>query len=341
MLSALPGRLPVPTEMSVTEGVQPDGAPWQVSSTKIFCVVPGVSELPVADACTNTPYRWFELISGKDNAPPAIPGLLEEPGEKTVNALLPEVPPPGAGAVTETWSVPVAVRLAAGITAAMPLSPMNMFVGRGAPFHCTTEHGEKPLPFTVSATGGPVSVSTAAFNGEMELMTGAGKVDPVGSAITENLRELEFVAGLAPDTVIATAAAPVARKAVSAGEISAVSCVAFTNVVGRGEPFQLTTSPASNPVPFTVKVRPVWLQYAVLFEEEVDAEIEVMVARAIVNEIELEVFVLEAGLATATMAVPTAAISIAGTVATNWAGFSVVGPMYAVANCVVVLPIVH
>jgi hypothetical protein len=94
-------------------------------------------------------------------------------------------------------------------------------------------------------------------------------------------------------------------------------------------------------VPFTVKVRPVWLQYVVLFEEEVDAEIEAMVAREIVNEIELEVFALEAGLATATMAVPTAAISTAGTAATNLAGFRVVGPMYVVANCVVVLPIVH
>ena len=79
-----------------------------------------------------------------------------------------------------------------------------------------------------------------------------------------------------------------------------------------------------------------------LFEEDEDAEIEVMVAREIENEIELEVFVLEAGLATATMAVPTAARSAAGTVATNWAaGFSVVGPTYVVANWVVLLPIVH
>ena len=78
-----------------------------------------------------------------------------------------------------------------------------------------------------------------------------------------------------------------------------------------------------------------------LFDEDEDAEIEVMVAREIGNGIEFEVFVLEAGLATATMAVPTAAISAAGTVATNWAGFSVVGPTYIVANCGAVLPIVH
>jgi len=60
--------------------------------------------------------------------------------------------------------------------------------------------------------GRPTSVSTAALDGEIELMAGAGRVVPVGGAITENLRELEFDNGLLPDTVIATAAAPVPRK---------------------------------------------------------------------------------------------------------------------------------
>jgi hypothetical protein len=175
-----------------------------------------------------------------------------------------------------------------------------MFAGRGAPFHCTTEHGDKPLPFTVSATGGPVSVSSAAFDGEIELMVGAGRVAPVASAATENLRELELVPGLPPDTVIATAAAPVLRKAVSAAVMAAVSCVALTRVVGRGEPFQLTDNPSAKPVPFTVSVRPVGLQNGVLFDEVVDAESDVMVGSEIENEIGADVFVLAAGEATAT-----------------------------------------
>ena len=55
-LSALPGVLPsVPTEMSVVEGVQPDVTPMQVSLTKTFCVVPGVSVLPSVEASTYTP----------------------------------------------------------------------------------------------------------------------------------------------------------------------------------------------------------------------------------------------------------------------------------------------
>lgn len=65
--------------------------------------------------------------------------------------------------------------------------------------------------------------------------------------------------------------------------------------------------------------------------------------REIVNETEFEVFALDAGLATATVAGPVLAeaISDAGTAATNWAGFNWVGPTYVVSNCVVVLPTVH
>lgn len=213
--------------------------------------------------------------------------------------------------VAETWSMPVAVILAAGITDAIPLVPINMETGSGAPFHCTAEHGEKPFPFTVSGTGGPVKVSTAAFVGEIELAAGKGRVVPDGSAAIENLSEFEFDPGLLPDTVMATAAGPVARNAVSAGVMSAVSCVVLTRVVDRGEPFQLTTSPFAKPVPVTVNVNPVGLQYGVLF----DAESAVMVARVIGNEMGVDVFPLDAGLATAIWAVPTVAISAAGTIA--------------------------
>jgi hypothetical protein len=236
---------------------------------------------------------------------------------------LPEVPPPGAGVVTETWSgttVVTVVILPAGITDAIPLVPMNIDVGRAAPFHCTTEHGDKLLPFTVRGTGGPVSASAAALVGEIELTTGKGRFVPVARGFTENLREFEFVPGPLPDTVMATAAEPVPRKAVSAGVIAALSCVALTRVVGRGEPFQLTTSPLSKPVPVTARVRPAGLQNGALFEKVVDADSDVIVARAIWNGICVDVFALAAGLATTTWAVPTEAIAAAGTVAISWAG---------------------
>ena len=122
-----------------------------------------------------------------------------------------------------TWAIPAAVIFAGGITEAIPLVPIKIAAGSAAPFHCTTEHGKKPLPFTASGTGGPVNASTAAFDGEIELRAGAGKVALVASAVKGNLRELEFVPGIPPDTVIAAAPVPVARNAVSAGEIAAVS----------------------------------------------------------------------------------------------------------------------
>jgi hypothetical protein len=199
---------------------------------------------------------------------------------------------------------------------------MKIETGSATPFHCTAEHGDKPLPFTVSGTGGPVNTSAAAFVGEIELMTGEGRVAPVARVVTGNLREFEFVPGPVPETVMATAAAPVPRKAVSAGAIAAVSCVALTKVVARGEPFQLTTSPFAKPVPFTVRVKPSGPQYGVLFNEVVEAEIEVMVARLIENEIAEDVFALDAGLATVTWTIPADAISAADTVALSWAGLA-------------------
>jgi len=228
-----------------------------------------------------------------------------------------------------TRSVAVVVIFAAGMNDAIPPVPMKIVAGRGTPFHCNVEHGDKLLPFTVRATGGPVKASTAALVGEIELIVGAGRDVPVGKAVTENGTEFEFVAGPVPDTVMATAAAPVAREAVSDAEIAAVSCVALTRVVGRGEPFQLTTSPLANPVPFTVSVNPDGLQYVVLFPGGVavdeEAESEVTVAKVTGNEIEADALPLNAGVATAICAVPTDAISAAGTMAISWAGLVEVG----------------
>jgi hypothetical protein len=53
-LSLSAGLLLSPTETSETEGVQPEGAPVQVSRTKMFCVVPAVSVTPSVEARTRT-----------------------------------------------------------------------------------------------------------------------------------------------------------------------------------------------------------------------------------------------------------------------------------------------
>jgi hypothetical protein len=144
-----------------------------------------------------------------------------------------------------------------------------------------------------------------------------------------------------PETVIATPCGLVARKAVSAAVIAAVSCVALTKVVGRGEPFQLTTRPLAKPVPVTVSVRPDKLQKGVLFAKVVDADSAVTVGSTIGKATTLDLFALAAGLATAICAVPTAAISADGTVAISCAGFACVAATNVVGNCVVVPPLVH
>jgi hypothetical protein len=284
MLSAFPGVvgvLLVAAETRVIEAVQPDATPRQVSFRKTFCVVPGVSVVPSGEARTYTPKRWLALSTGRDSEPPGTFVRIGEPGVYTVNGSLFEVPGPGVDALI--WLVPVTVRLAAGMKEAIPPVPMNIVAGRGLPFHCVTEQGDKPFPFKVSAIGGPVCASVAALVGEIELMTGVGRVVPVANAVTENGSEFEFVAGFGPDTVIATAAGALARKAVSAGVMAAVSCVALTKVVGRGEPFQLTVRPLAKFVPFTVSVKPDALQKGVLLAVVVDAESEVTVANLMSN----------------------------------------------------------
>jgi hypothetical protein len=88
-----------------------------------------------------------------------------------------------------------------------------------------------------------------------------------------------MVNGMAFETTVApldTVMFTVPSTAVSAVVIAAVTCVALTNVVGRGEPFQLTTTPLANPVPLTVSVRPTALQYPVDANPVVDAESEIM-----------------------------------------------------------------
>jgi len=106
--------------------------------------------------------------------------------------------------------------------------------------------------------------------------------------------------------------------------------VALTKDVARGEPFQFTTSPFGTKfVPFTVRVMPAGLHAGVEFDDVVDAESDVIVGRAIGNEIAFDMFALDAGLATATLTVSTAARFAAVTDALNWVGLT-----YVVVSCV-------
>ena len=101
----------------------------------------------------------------------------------------------------------------------------------------------------------------------------------------------------------------------SAAVIAACNCVALTNVVVRLVPFQLTTDPLRNPVPFTVRVK------AAVPAVALDGERELMVgiglAALMVNAALLEVPPPGAGLNTVTWPVPAEAISDAVIAACN------------------------
>jgi hypothetical protein len=188
----------------------------------------------------------------------------------------------------------------------MPVAPINI-VGRGLPFHSTVEHGNKLLPFTVSVratTPDTGAVTTFASEGESgREMTGTARF--VVGAVIEKLTEFEETVPL--ETVMAT----VPTNAVSVGAIAAVSCVALTKAVGRGDPFQLTTTFGAKLVPFTVSVSGDVEQFVVPV-----GEIVVMAGATIDAEIELDTDPPVAGFDTVTGTIPTAAIS--GAVIAAW-----------------------
>jgi hypothetical protein len=140
-----------------------------------------------------------------------------------------------------------------------------------------TEHGKKLVPVTVNVNA---AVPAVALVCESDVITGAGSAP---GAVTVKLTELERTGPLF--TVIAA----LPWVAISVGRITAVICVALTNVVTRGEPFQLTTDVFTKFVPLTVSVNPVAVHDDVEDPEVVDAESVEMAGGAIVTVNEVEV----------------------------------------------------
>ena len=113
-----------------------------------------------------------------------------------------------------------------------------------------------------------------------------------------------------PPEITVTAVGP--ASVISPAATEAVNCVAPTRVVGSGEPFQSTTAPEANPLPFTVSVKagPPAIALA--------GTSELITGGALMVKVALFVTPLES--LTITVAVPGAAIRYAGTEAVTCVG---------------------
>jgi len=161
----------------------------------------------------------------------------------TLNVWALDVPPPGAGLKTVTAAVP-APAMSPGSIAAVSREADRKVVGRSPPFQRTVDVGTKPVPVTVSVNPGPPA---DAADGLKPVTVGAG-------LFTLNVCAFEVPP---PGVGLKTVTAAVPTDAMSPAAIVAVSCKAETKVVGRSLPFQRTREVGTNPMPFTVSVKPV------------------------------------------------------------------------------------
>lgn len=151
--------------------------------------------------------------------------------------------------------------------------------------------------------------------GESDVVVGKASV----AAVTEKFTEFDRADPL--DTVTGTVIALIA----SVKGMRAVTCVALTNEVGRGWPFQFTTDPPFTKfVPFTTSVNPDALQLGTVGTFVVDpascaitAEMVGVGGAVIVNVAGADMPPPGVGVKIFTEAVPGVASNDAGTVATS------------------------
>src|SRR6266567_4714861 len=166
-------------------------------------------------------------------------------GALMVKPVLVEVPPPGAGLNTITWTVP-AEAISAALMDTSNCVPLTKVAVRFAPFQFTTDPLTNPLPFTVRVKA---AVPPVADEGDRKVIAGTGLL-PGEFTVKPALLEVP-----PPGDGLNTVTWAVPAEAMSAALMAAWSCPPFTYVVDRFAPFQFTTDPLINPLPFTVSVK--------------------------------------------------------------------------------------
>ena len=217
-----------------------------------------------------------------------------------VNVCAFEVPPPGAGFVTVTGTVPVAATSIAGIMARSVVLEMKVVVAV-SPLKFTTELEMKFVPFTVSVKS------------ELPAGVEVGLIDEVVDTGFMTVKVCEFDVpppGIGFVTVIKISP-PAVR---SESRISTVSVVLEMKVVPLSNPSNWIPDAGTNPVPVTVSTKPT-LPAAVEVEERAVKVGTGFDAVVIVNVCAFEVPPPGAGFVTVTGTVPVAATSAAKIVA--------------------------
>src|SRR5262245_2474615 len=99
----------------------------------------------------------------------------------TVNSVAADVPPPGAGVTTVIGQAPATARSAADSVASNCVELTNV-VGRGDPFHASTDDDVNLLPSTWTVTGAEPATADV---GDIDATTGAGLIE--ASTVTTGL----------------------------------------------------------------------------------------------------------------------------------------------------------
>lgn len=237
----------------------------------------------------------------------------------TLNKAALEVPPPGLTTVTLT--VATFETEPAVIAAVSFVALTNVVVNAPAP-HFTVAPDRKPVPLTVRVKAAPPAVAELGL-----------RLVIVGLGLMVNVTPAE----VPPVVLTVTLAVPavVMRPAGTA----AVSFVALTNVVVRAVEPHSTVAPLTKFVPLIVRVKaapPAVAELGLrLVMDTGGAELMVNVAPAEVPPV----------VVTVTLAVPTAAIRLAGTAAVSWLALtnvavSAVAPHLALAPATKFVPLI-
>jgi hypothetical protein len=204
-----------------------------------------------------------------------------------------EVAPPGFTTVMD--ALPLAAIRFAG-TEAQTCVVLSVVVVSAEPFQLSVAPAVKLVPLAHNVKAGPVATAEV---GVRLVITGP-------AALMGNAEALDAAP---PGFTTVTLALPC--NAIRSAVTAAVNCEPLTNVVEIALPFQSTVAPERNPVPFTVRVKAAPPAVAEVGLRLVIAGVAALIVKvAAADE-------LAPGFVTTTLAVPAAAIRLAGTAAVS------------------------